>query len=186
MSGETAYSAQALLKFLKDAGMEGRINPAAARARRNAVEQLAAELTDAERADVRSLDVDQLAARFHKLDGSSIRSEALALYVQRFRAGLADFLAWRADPAAFQSVSSERARALPRGSIGEEQRVAERIALAATETTSHMVPIPLRESCTVFVANLPSDLKREEAERIARIIQAFATERSTQGAEDEA
>lgn len=186
MSGETAYSAQALLKFLKDAGMEGRINPAAARARRNAVEQLAAELTDAERADVRSLDVDQLAARFHKLDGSSIRSEALALYVQRFRAGLTDFLAWSADPAVFQSVSSERARALPRGSISEEQRVAERIALAATETTSHMVPIPLRESCTVFVANLPSDLRREEAERIARIIQAFATERSAQAAEDKA
>ena len=178
MNADASYSAEALLSFLKQAGMEGRINPAAARARRSAVEQLGGELTDEEQADVRKIEVDRLAARFHKLDGSSIRSEALALYVQRFRAGLADFLAWREDPAGFQSLASERARALPRGSISEEQRVAERIALAATETTSHMVPIPLRESCTVFVANLPSDLRREEAERIARIIQAFAADQA--------
>lgn len=184
MNADTSYSAAALLEFLKQAGMEGRINPAAARARRSAVEQLRGELSEAESADVRCIDVEQLASRFHKLDGSSIRGEALALYVQRFRAGLADFLAWRADPAGFQSVVSERARALPRGSIGEEQRVAERIALAATETTSHMVPIPLRESCTVFVANLPGDLKRAEAERIVRIIRAFAADCTT--AEDEA
>ena len=187
MTADKSYSAQALLNFLKQTGMEGRINPAAARARRSAVEQLAGELTDDERADVRSIDVDQLASRFHKLEGSSIRSEALALYVQRFRDALTDFLAWCEDPAGFQSVvAGERARALPRGSIGEEQRVAERIALAATENTSHIVPIPLRESCTVYVANLPGDLRPEEAERIARIIQAFAADRPTQAGEGKA
>ena len=186
MTADKPYSAAVLLSFLKQAGMEGRINPAAARARRNAVEQLGSELTEAERADVRRIDVDQLALRFHKLDGSSIRSETLALYVQRFRAGLVDFLAWREDPDGFQSAAVERARALPRGSISDEQHVAERIALAATENTSHIVPIPLRESCTVYVANLPADLRREEAERIARIIQAFAADRSAGAGEDEA
>ena len=55
-----------LLKFLKQAGMEGLINPAAARSRRNAVEQLHAEMTEDERLDVRKLDVDELASRFHK------------------------------------------------------------------------------------------------------------------------
>lgn len=184
MSGDTAYSVQALLKFLKDAGMDGRINPAAARARRNAVEALASELSEGEKADVRRIDLDRLAARFHKLDGSSIRSEALALYVERFRVAWTDFLAWCEDPTSFQSASSERARALPRGAIGEEQRVAERIVLSATESTSHMVPIPLRESCTVYVAKLPSDLTAEEAGRIARIIQAFAADRPAAAAED--
>lgn len=186
MTTDMSYSAAALLEFLKQAGMEGRINPAAARARRNAVEQLGGELSEEESADVRRIDVDALAARFHKLDGSSVRSEALALYVQRFRASLSDFLAWREDPAGFQSLATERARALPRGSIGEDQRMAERIALAATETTSHLVPIPLRDSCTVYVANLPSDLRREEAERIARIIQAFAAEHTDTTGEDSA
>lgn len=186
MTVDHPYSAQALLNFLKQAGMEGRINPAAARARRSAVEQLSSELSDQEKADVRRIDVDRLSSRFHTLEGSSIRSEALALYVQRFRAGLSEFLAWREDPAGFQSIATERARALPRGSIGDEQRVPERIALAATENTSHIVPIPLRESCTVYVANLPSDLKHDEAERIARIIQAFAADRVDADEEEKA
>ncbi|MGY6553396.1 MAG: hypothetical protein ACXIUM_02625 [Wenzhouxiangella sp.] len=186
MTVDHPYSAQALLDFLKQAGMEGRINPAAARARRSAVEQLSSELSEQEKADVRCIDVDRLASRFHKLEGSSIRSEALALYVQRFRAGLSEFLAWREDPSSFQSTATERARALPRGTIGEAQRVAERIALAATENSSHIVPIPLRESCTVYVANLPSDLTRDEAERIARIIQAFAADRMNADQEEQA
>lgn len=178
MTADSSHSVAALLSFLKQAGMEGLINPAAARARRNAVEQLRTELTDAEAADVRRIDVDQLASRFHKLDGSSIRSEALALYAQRFRLGLADFMAWKENPAGFQSVAGEHARALPRGSISEEQRMAERIALAATENASQIVPIPMRESCTVYVANLPADLRPEEAERIAGIIRAYAAGQS--------
>lgn len=186
MSADSSYSAESLLSFLKQAGMEGLINPAAARARRNAVEQIKSELSDAEQSDVRLIQVDQLAARFHKLDGSSIRSEALALYVQRFRAGLADFLAWKDDPAGFQSHAGERARALPRGSIAEEQRMAERIALAATENATHIVPIPLRESCTVYVANLPTDLSPAEAARISRIIRAFAADAAQTAAEEDA
>lgn len=185
MVADGSYSADALLSFLKQAGMDGRINPAAARARRNAVEQLGSELSDEEKADVRRIDVDQLASRFHKLDGSSIRSETLALYVQRFRAGLSDFLAWSAHPESFHSASQERARALPRGSISDEQRIAEGIALASTENRSHLVPIPLRDACTVYVANLPADLKREEAERIARIILAFAAEPEKSAGEGE-
>ena len=178
MMPDGSYSAQSLLKFLKQSGMEGLINPAVARARRNAVEQLKAELTEAESEDVRQVNVDELASRFHKLEGSSIRSEALALYAERFRMGLVDFLAWMEDPAGFQSVGGERSRAIPRGSISPEQRMAERIALEATENRSEIVPISLRESCTVYVANLPPDLSLEEAERITRIVRAFATDRS--------
>ncbi len=181
MTTDNPYSAESLLKFLKQSGMEGRINPAAARARRNAIEQLKGELTAEEAADVRQIDVDQLAARFHKLDGSSLRSEALAIYVQRFRTGLADFLEWRQDPSGFQSLVAERARALPRGSVTDEQRMAERIALAATENSSHIVPVPLRDNCTVYVANLPNDLRPEEAERIVRIIRAYAADPNGSG-----
>lgn len=184
MTADHSYSAEALLAFLKQAGMEGLINPAAARARRNGVEQLKSELTEAERADVRRIDVDQLASRFHKLEGSSIRSEALALYAQRFGVALADFLAWRKDPTTFESLPGEYARAIPRGAISDEQRMAERIALAATENSSTIVPIPLRDTRTVYVANLPLDLSPEEAERITRIIRAYAAEQSDAAGED--
>jgi hypothetical protein len=183
MMPDGSYSIDSLLKFLKQAGMEGLINPAVARARRNAVEQLKIELTEAESRDLRQLDVDDLASRFHKLDGSSIRIEALELYTERFSKGLADFLSWMEDPADFCSVGGEKPRAVPRGQISHERLVAERLALEATENQSNIIPIPLRESQTVYVANLPLDLSSEEAERIARIIQAFASDKSNSGGE---
>ncbi len=175
MMPDGSYTIDSLLNFLKQSGMEGLINPAVARARRNAVEQLKVELTEEERKDVCKINADELASRFHKLEGSSIRAEALALYTERFCKGLTDFLSWMEDPAAFQSVGGERPRAIPRGQISPEKRVAERIALEATErNTSNIIPIPLRDSQTVYVANLPVDLSAEEAGRIARIVQAFA------------
>lgn len=169
-----SYSVDTLLEFLKHAGMEGLINPAVARARRKAVEQLAVELTDEERSDLRKLDVDELATRFHKLEGSSIRSEALSLYAERVRMAQADFLAWNENPAGFQSVGGERRRAIPRGSLTPEREVAERITLESTENPSNIIPIALREDETVYVANLPLDLTSREAERIARVVRAFA------------
>lgn len=169
-----SYSVETLLEFLKHAGMEGLINPAVARARRKAVEQLAAELTEEERADLRKLDVEELASRFHKLEGSSIRSEALSLYAERVRMAQADFLAWNENPAGFESVGGERRRAIPRGSLSPEREVAERITLESTENPSNIVPISLREDETVYVANLPLDLTAQEAERIARVVRAFA------------
>ncbi len=174
MMPDGSYSIDTLLKFLKHAGMEGMINPAVARARRKAVEQLEAELTDAERADIRKLDVDTLASRFHKLEGSSIRSEALSLYTERVRMARIDFLAWTESPAGFQSVGGEQRRAVPRGSLTPEREVAERITLESTENPSNIVPIALRDDETVYVANLPLDLTRQEADRIARVVRAFA------------
>jgi hypothetical protein len=180
MSEGESYGVEALLRFLKQAGMEGRINPAAARARRNAVEQLAVELTDAERADLRRLDVAELAGRFHMLEGLSIRSEALALYAERFEMALADFLAWANDPMHFQSVGTERRRAIPRGQLDPEQDVEERITLENIHRRPDMIPVPLRDQLTVYIANLPSDLSPSEAERIARIVRAFANEEESQ------
>lgn len=176
MMPDGSYSVETLLKFLKHAGMEGMINPAVARARRKAVERLVDEMTETERADVRQLDVDELASRFHKLEGSSIRSEALSLYAERVRMAQTDFLAWTESPAGFQSVGGEQRRAVPRGSITPEREVAERIILESTENPSNIVPIALRDDETVYVANLPLDLTRQEADRIARVVRAFARE----------
>lgn len=179
MIPDGSYTAESLLKFLKQAGMEGLINPAAARSRRNAVEQLYGELTDDERRDVRTLDVDELASRFHKLEGSSIRSEALALYVERFKMALADFVRWMDNPESFSGVGGERPRAIPRRSggrnaIDRDTAEAERITLEATENPSSVVPVPLRKTNVVYVANLPLDLTAEEADKISRVIRAFA------------
>lgn len=174
MMPDDAYSVDRLLEFHKDAGMEGLINPAAARARRKAVERLAGEMTAAECADVRRLDVDELASRFHKLEESSIRSEALSLYAERFRMARSEFLAWAENPAGFRSLGGEGYRAVARGTLTPEQEAAERITLESTENPANIIPIALRRDETVYVANLPLDLTREEADRIARVVRAFA------------
>lgn len=183
MMPDGSCSLESLLKFLKQAGMQGLINPAAARSRRTAVEQLAGELTEAERTDVRTIDVGELVSRFHKLEESSIRPETLAVYAQRVRTALEDFRAWTDDPASFRSTGQERMRALKRGAGGPEHEAAERITLRATENPTNIVPIPVRPERTVHVANLPLDLTVEEAERIARVIRAFAD--PDRGGEDE-
>ena len=192
MSDETnhsPHSCDALLRFLKQAGIEGLINPASARSRRNAVEQLSVELTEEERDDVRRINVDELALRFHKLEGSSIRTEALKLYADRFRMGLTDFLAYSDQPQSFQSIGVEKARAFKRrhdgkSSLSTEQQAAEQIRLEALENPSQIVPVPLREREVVYVANLPLDLTLAEADKIARVVRAFAEERSNVKADD--
>lgn len=181
MMPDGSYSVDSLLKFLKYAGMEGLVNPASARSRRNAVEQLAPELTEAERADLSKLDVGELASRFHKLEESSLRMEALDLYAERFRMALADFLHWNENPASFDTVGGERLRAIPRGpggrgSIEPDQEMAERIALESTENSSSIVPVPLGENRTVHIAGLPLDLSADEADKICRVVRAFSAD----------
>jgi len=173
------FSVTALLDFLKSAGMEGRINPATARARRNAIEQLGGELTTAEREDLRRLDLAQFHNRFHKLEDSSIRAETLALYTERFAQAVREFIEWRRDPIGFRSQATERPRARPRSqpsSDDEAREVAERITLEATDNPANIVPVQLRVDHVVYLANLPMDLRAEEAEKLARILRAFAAD----------
>jgi len=179
MTSNESYTAEALRDFLKQAGMEGLINPAAARARRKAMEQLAGELTDEERADIRRIDVDQLLSRFHKLEGSSIRPETLQIYGQRLAAALSEYLDWLEHPESFTRARRERMRSFSRGdghqqALTPEQRAAERAKLEAIENPSDVVPVPIRGNHTVYLANLPLDLTAEEAARIARVVRAFA------------
>ena len=177
MNADSGHSLDALLDFLRQAGMEGLMNPAAARARRKAVEQLMHELTERERADVRCIDPDTLVSRFHKLEGSSIRPETLQIYAERFTAALSEYVAWLENPAAFMTPRRERARAYLRGSVAEpdpDRQAAERIALTASDNRDHIVPVPIRDDHVVWIANLPLDLSTAEAERIAGVIRAYA------------
>jgi len=182
MNHET-HSVDALLAFLKQAGMEGLINPAVARSRRNAIEHLRGEMTEEERLDVRQLNVDELASRFHKLDGSSIRSEALALYVERFKMALLDYGRWNDAPSQFETIGGERAKtarraADGRSAISADQQAEERIRLEASDNPAGVVPIALRADCTVYLAGLPLDLTPVEAGKIARIVTAFAQDQA--------
>lgn len=179
MKANSAYTLNALLEFLRQAATEGLMNPAAARARRKAIEQLERELMPAEREDIRKIDVSALVSRFHQLEGTSIRPETLELFASRFDNGLKEYLSWLEHPAAFMGARRERTRARFRGSQEdpdeiEKRKAAEEIALQATENRQHIVPVPIREDHVVYLANLPLDLSRTEAQRIAGVVLAYA------------
>lgn len=172
------YTPERLLEFLRAAPEQGVLNPAVARSRVNACDQLFTVLTAEERADIRSIDVDRLAGRLHKLEGSTVRQEVLELYRNRVQAALVDYLAWLANPRTFATISGHALRRDPRASrdaaSAEETRALEDIALATTERRKDYVSVPLRDGVTVYVTNLPLDLSSAEAARIARVITALA------------
>lgn len=169
-----------LLDFLREAPRQGVLNPAVARSRANAIEQLFPRLTRAEREDLRRLDVDRLAARVDRLQDSTLRPEVLALYTQRVREALKDFLAWREDPEHFVSCSRQTVRRgldVPgRSSSAAEAEALENVALATSDHAPDMLAVPIRTGVTVYLTHLPLDLSHEEAERLCRVIRALAVD----------
>jgi len=180
MSAED-YRPASLLQFLRQSTIEGLLNPAVAKSRINAVEQLFVELTEKEKDDLRLIDVDVLCSRFHKLHDSSIRPEVLELYNKRVKAALVDYLAWLDNPKSFFSIGGDNIRKDKRYAMSEkevsfEQKALEEITLATSERTSDIFSIPLRDDVTVYVQNLPLDLTVKEAKKIAKVIKALAAE----------
>ena len=178
---EPTCTAEGLLEFLKKSGMTGRINPATARSRRTAAEQLLSQLTEEEAGDLRLLDVDRLCLRFHKLQGSSIRPETLKLYNARLKSSLTDYFSWLDDPEGFVSVGSEsrptrRQAEASRGRQNAEDQALEEIRLGVPERPAEILPIPIRPNRVVFIQNLPLDLSQSEARKISRVVTALATE----------
>jgi hypothetical protein len=173
------YTPERLLDFLREAPTQGVLNPAVARSRANAIEQLFTELTPDERADIRRIDVDRLAGRLHKIQGSTIRAEVLDLYRSRVHEALVDYLAWLKNPTTFSTISGNTLRRDIRGIVpdttsAEEARALEDIALATSERRKDFISVPLRDGVTVYITNLPLDLSAAEAGRIARVLAALA------------
>ncbi|MFT5484707.1 MAG: hypothetical protein ACI9GW_003375 [Halieaceae bacterium] len=173
---EKDYSEEAFLAFIKHSVVTGILRPQVARARKQAAEQLITQLKPHERADLRLLDVEDLAARFHKLQGSAVRPETLNLYSSRLRDGLTDFISWRSDPHTFIPQESElkSARAVALRDDPGESRAREELALDPPKSPFDIFSVPIREQHVVYLQNIPLDLTRKEAEKIASVVRALA------------
>lgn len=178
MSAED-YTPERLLQFLRQSTIEGLLNPAVAKSRINAVEQLFVELNENEQKDIRLIDVDVLSGRLHKLHDSSIRPEVLELYNKRVKAALVDYCAWLDNPKSFFSIGGDTIRKDKRYQMSQkensfEEKALEEITLSTAEQDKDIFSIPLREDITVYVQNLPLNLTSQEARKIAKVIKALA------------
>jgi len=170
------YSQQAFLEFLRQSAVSGMIKPATARSRKLAAEQLLDQLKPHERNDLRLLDVDELCSRFHKLQGSTIRPETLQIYNDRLSSGLKDFVSWTLDPTNFRSVEGEKQDAefvAARDTPGQAQ-AREELVLDPPRSPHDIFPVPLREDLVVYLQNIPLDMTRAEAGKIAAVVHALA------------
>ena len=170
------YSQSAFLEFLRHGAVTGLTKPATARSRKLAAEHLLVQLKSHERLDLRLLDVDELCSRFHKLQGSTIRPESIQLYNERLSSGLTDFIAWTSDPSNFESIEGEKQEAVvvaARDTPGQAQ-AREELALNPPRSPHDIFPVPLREDLVVYLQNIPMDMTRTEADKIAAVVQALA------------
>jgi hypothetical protein len=173
---EKDYSQKAFLEFLRHGAVTGITSPATARSRKLAAEQLLVQLKPHERVDLRQLDVDELCSRFHKLQGSTIRPESIGLYRDRLSSAIKDFISWTLDPVAFQSVEGEKPEAVlvaVRDTPGQAQ-AREELALNPPRSPHDIFPIPIRENLVVYLQNVPLDMTRAEANKIAAVVKALA------------
>ena len=170
------YSQTAFLEFLRQGAVAGLIKPAPARSRKLAAEPLLIQMKSLERQDLRVLDVDELCLRFHKLEGSTIRPETLQLYNERLTSGLKDFFDWTSDPASFETIEGEKPEAVVvagRDTPGQAQ-AREELTLNPPRSPYDIFPIPLREDLVVYLQNIPLDMTKAEASKIAAVVHALA------------
>jgi hypothetical protein len=156
--------------------VSGVINPATLRARKLAAEQLMVELKSHERQDLRLVDLEELCSRFYKLEGSTIRPESLEVYKSRLGDALADFIAWTDSPESFipkeseVHVLKEQHRREPEG----HKQAREELALNPPRNPHDIFPVPIREDLVVYIQNVPLDMTRREADKIAAVVRALA------------
>jgi len=183
-SSNEDYTHERLVQFLRQSTIEGLLNPAIAKSRLNAVEQLSVELTNDEKNDLRLVDVDVLCLRLHKLQDSSIRPEVLELYNKRLKAALVDYFSWLDNPSSFFSIGGDTIKKEKRYKSSDkekshEKKALEEITLATSETNSDIFSIPLRADRIIYLQNLPLDITAAEADKIANVVKALVIESKT-------
>ena len=177
----TDFSSTAFLGFLREAAVAGQLHPAVARSRRKAAESLFDYLSDDEKADLRSLDMEALARRVHEARDGALRDEVIDLYAGRLQDALDDYLR-------FSSAGTGGAAAAPSRAMGSrtpgarrsagspEDAALESIRLSFDRHRADVMPIPLGEGRVVYLHDLPADLSLAEARRIARVLEALAVD----------
>jgi hypothetical protein len=176
-----AYSLDDLLDFLDHAGDRGLMPAATAQALAVATRNVLGVLGDHEKNDLSQQDLDSVIKRFNNKRAKDFSPSSLKEYGRRLHRAVELFLAWREDPANFtvRTRSTTGARKKDKGkSSGAQQPDGDSDQsdeLPARPGTYHSA-IPVRPGVVVTLANVPYDLTKAEAERLAGFVRMLAIE----------
>jgi hypothetical protein len=185
-------SREDFIRFLEYLGDKGLVPRATASARRTAAAKVLAVLTDEEAQDVIGLDLDYVMTCFDNLNPHQYTPESLQSYRSRLKTALEDFRSYSDNPVAFRPSGQARVKAK---GLSNGSKPPKRGSASAASTTNpsaassgassapiidlpnvNQLPIPLRQNLTIRIFGLPFDLSKQEAQKIANIILAHATE----------
>jgi hypothetical protein len=192
MTGATS-SQKDLIAFLDYLSDKGLMNTQTAAGRKAAVNTLLSALDPDETADVTKLNLDEVATRFLNKRAGDVRPDSVKVYKSRVASAIKDFQKYRADPLNFKVGITPKPTTAARTekTVAQPNATGNGTANAATSSSHHVfvspseieivVPIPIRPNTIIKIVGLPSDLTKQEAAKLANVIQAFATVDDTKG-----
>lgn len=190
MTEATDGTAGGLLAFLDWAGDKGEMNASTAQAFKSSAGKVIDVSDDGAETDMTTLDVENLLSRWETKNKTKYKPESLNTYKGRFRQAVAMYKAWLANDPDWKSASKTAnagASGAPRQrrANGTPKRATTKSASApATELVadapSHAAgprlvtyDLPLRPDLLVRL-NLPVDLNKDDAARIAAFVSSLA------------
>jgi hypothetical protein len=178
---QTAFSVDELLEFLAHAADRGLMPTPTAKALAVASRRVFASLTADERGDLRALDVDSAVKRFGNKHAKEFTPKSLREYGQRASRAVDQFLRWRNDPAGFsvktRSTVSSRKRMTEQAPSLDTTVAFETPAVSLTNAPGgYQTSFPIRPGRVVTIANVPNDLSKSEAERLAQFVKMLVVD----------
>lgn len=176
-------SDEGLLAFLDLAAVQGALPRATAAALTVASRRVMAVLTPKERANLLNVKSAAVIKRFNRKFADNFSEGSRNEYGRRFERALALFKEWNVDPENFSVPTrlTKRSRANkvavgsaqgPKKTSMEDQTPAVRSGASGFQSS-----FPVRPGTVVTLLNIPSDLTRAEAERLAHFVKMLAVER---------
>jgi hypothetical protein len=174
------HSVDELLGFLEHASDRGLMPAATATALAVASRNVFGILSEAEKKDVRELDLESVAKRFQNKRAKDFSSDTLKEYERRVNRAVGLFQAWREDPANFRAptraTSAGRKRRGNSDAVNDREVSSHAVAAPAPAAVSgtYQTSLPLGPDRIVTLVNVPADLTAAEAERLAVFVRMLA------------
>jgi hypothetical protein len=173
-----AYSSDDLLDFLDHAGDRGLMPAATAQALAVATRNVLGVLSDQERKDLSTQDIDGVIKRFTNKRAKDFNPSSLKEYGRRVHRAVELFLQWREDPANFavktRSTPTTRKKDKSKSQAAGSSDSNDFSDDAPSRPGSYNSSVPVRPGVVVTFANVPHDLTKVEAERLASFVRMLA------------
>jgi len=174
------YTLDDLLEFLDHAGDKGLMPAATAQALAVASRNVLGVLSDQERQDLSKQDMDSVIKRFTNKRAKDFNTSSLKEYGRRVHRAIDLFLKWREDPSNFtvrtRATGGSRKKGKSQGAPDDSTTRTLTGIGGHSRPGTYQSSVPVRPGVVVTISDLPQDLSRAEAEKIATFVRMLASD----------